>query len=55
MFSSHSIRKGGAHKLALEHVPPEAIQFQGGWRSAVYLSYTKFTREDTANAIRGKF
>ena len=54
-ISTHSLRKGGAHQLAMNQVPVEAIKHQGGWKSPVFLKYTKFTAEETSQQIKGKF
>ena len=54
-LSPHSLRKGAAQRLAQQSCPPEAIRYQGGWKSSVFLEYTKFDSEKTANSIKNKF
>lgn len=53
--STHSLRKGGAHRLALNHTEINAIKYQGGWKSPVFLKYTEFNEKDTSEEIKGKF
>lgn len=54
-YKPHSLRKGGAQRLAEQNTPPEAIRYQGGWKSTVFLEYTKFDSEKTARAIKDQF
>lgn len=54
-LSTHSLRKGGAVKLAQNRVQAEAIQYQGGWKSTAFLRYTRFDEAKTEDAIINKF
>ena len=54
-YTTHSIRKGAAQRLAQNGTAPEAIRYQGGWKSTVFMEYTKFDAEKTAKAIKNKF
>ena len=54
-ISTHALRKGGAHQLAMHQVPVQAIKHQDGWRSPVFLKYTTFNAEETSKQIKGKF
>ena len=54
-LSTHSLRKGGAVRLAQNHVGVDPIKYQGGWKSPVFLKYTAFDQEMTEEAIKNKF
>ena len=40
MFSSHSLRKGGARHASLMGATGSTIQHAGGWKSTCFLRYT---------------
>ena len=52
---THSLRKGGAVRLAENHVGVDPIKYQGGWKSPVFLKYTAFDQQKTERAIEHKF
>ena len=54
-LSTHSLRKGGAVRLAENEVGVDPIKYQGGWKSPVFLKYTAFDSEKTKKAIKDKF
>ena len=54
-YTSHSLRRGGAHRLALQHANIETIQHQGGWSSTTFLNYTKFNDQETSEQLRQLF
>jgi hypothetical protein len=46
LYSSHSLRRGGASWAFRAGVSSELIQLQGDWRSDAYKEYLKFTLSD---------
>ena len=54
-YTTDSLRRGGAHTLAINHASIESIKHQGGWRSTTFLQYTIFTKHEVSEEIRQKF
>ena len=54
LFSTHSLRKGGAQTASYNGACFSAIQHQGGWKSSCFLKYTELTPQQAANDLRGK-
>ena len=51
LFSTHSLRKGGARYASLNGANISTIQFTGGWRSSCFLRYTSVDTETAFNDL----
>ena len=51
LFSSHSLRIGGASALAAAGVPDYVIQLQGRWKSLAFLEYIRLASRVFRNTI----
>ena len=54
LFSTHSLRKGGAQTAAYNGACFSAIQYQGGWKISCFLKYTELTPQQAAQNLKGK-
>ena len=48
----HSLRRLGATLAHMKGLPPDLVQFQGGWSSLVYQRYLRLTRADRLSIAR---